>query len=155
MQSDFEQVMRQFAASQSLDLPSASRLTVQEFREGIQWLVTQDQSDLALVLADAGLSYYPQSEDILAIAGLLAMTQENWPLAVELLQDLCQVQQDEVRPTTYQMLARAMCCNLDPAEAQRVLSQGLLAWPNDATLLAEQHAIVPTENAFAAANRLN
>ncbi len=155
MQSDFEQVMQQFAASQSLDLPTASRLTVQEFREGIQSLVTQDQTNLALVLADAGLSFYPESEDILAIAGLLAMTQENWPLAVELLQDLCQVQQDEVRPMTYQMLARAMCCNLDPAEAQRVLAQGLLVWPNDAILLAEQQAIVPPEHAFAAASRLN
>jgi hypothetical protein len=56
---------------------------------------------------------------------------------------------------TYQMLARAYCCNLDPAEAQRVLAQGLIAWPNDATLLAEQDAMVPSENAFAAASRLN
>ncbi len=155
MQLNLEHIMQQFAASQSLDITTASRFSAQEFREGIQWLVTQDQTSLALALADAGLSFFPQCEDILAIAGLLAMTQENWSLAVELLQDLCAVQQEAVRPMTYQMLARSLCCNLDPAEAQRVLARGLEAWPNDAMLLAEQQAIVPTENAIAATDCVN
>lgn len=155
MQAEFEQVMQQFAANQALDLQMASRFTAAEFRHGIQWLVAHDKTQLALALADAGLSFYPHSEDILAIAGLLAMTQESWPLAIELLEDLRLVQGDAVQAMTYHMLGRAYNCNLDPAEAQRVLAQGLIAWPNDATLLAEQDAMVPSENAFVAASRLN
>jgi hypothetical protein len=63
---------------------------------------------------------YPLSEDILAISGLLAITREDWSLAVEILQDLVSVQDNRVQPMTYQMLARALACNLDVTEvAQR------------------------------------
>ena len=112
MRPELDTVLQQVAAGQSLNLMEASQFSPADFRQGIQWLVTQDKENLALALADAGLSLYPRSEDILAIAGLLAMTVENWSLAIELLQDLCEVQQDGVQAMTYHMLARALCCNL-------------------------------------------
>jgi tetratricopeptide (TPR) repeat protein len=148
MRPELDLVLRQAAAGQSLNLSEVSRFSPADFRQGIQWLVAQDNENLALALADAGLSLYPQSEDILAIAGLLAMTLENWPLAIELLQDLCDVQQNGVQAMTYHMLARSLCCNLDIAEAHQVLKQGLLAWPGDATLLAEQNNMVMTQHAL-------
>ena len=62
-----------------------------EYCQSIQALVTQGSSGLALTLADAGLSFYPQSEEILKLAAMLAINEENWPLAAELLQDLLQI----------------------------------------------------------------
>jgi len=53
-----------------------------DFRHGIQWLLSENQDDLAQALADAGLSLHPHNQEVLAMAGLLAMTREDWPLAV-------------------------------------------------------------------------
>ena len=58
MRPEIEQVMRQVAAAQSLDMGQVSRFEPADFRLGIQWLVSQDRIDLALALADAGLSLY-------------------------------------------------------------------------------------------------
>jgi len=126
---------------QSLNLKEISRFTPVDFRLGIQWLVAQDQPDMAQALAEAGLALYPLSEDILAISGLLAITREDWPLAVEILQDLVSIQNTRVQPMTYQMLARALTCNLDVAEAHQVLETALQIWPNDATLIQERNAM--------------
>jgi hypothetical protein len=100
-------------------------------------LVTQNNIDLAQALAEAGLALYPRSEDILAIGGLLAMTREDWHLAIELLNDLITIQGDRTQPMTCQMLARALACNLNLPEAKDVLEQALKVWPQDPVLLAE------------------
>ena len=86
------------------------------------------------------------------MAGLLAMTREDWPLAVELLQDLCTVQGVGAPPMSYQMLARACFCNLDRAEAARVLTAGLQYWPQDAMLLEELSCLGPEFNLAALSN---
>lgn len=151
MHPELQQTLSQFAHVQSLDIKKVSRFTPADFRHGIQWLLAEDNPDLAQVLAEAGLGIYPQSEDILAIAGLLAMTREDWTLAIELLHDLCEVQQDLVQPMTYQMLARAYGSNLDVAEARQVLIQGLQAFPQDPMLLAEQATLESATNALPAA----
>ena len=108
MHIEFQQALNQWISQESFNLQEASRFSPADFREGVQWLVVNDQEDMAQALADAGLALYPESEDILAIAGLLAMTRQDWPLAIELLHDLMAVQQDEVQPTTCMMLARAL-----------------------------------------------
>ena len=72
MHPELQQTLSQFANVQSLDIKKVSRFTPADFRHGIQWLLAEDNPDLAQVLAEAGLGIYPQSEDILAIAGLLA-----------------------------------------------------------------------------------
>ena len=74
------------------------------------------------------------------MAGLLAMTREDWPLAVEFLRDLRDLQDDQAPPMTFRMLARSLFCNLAPAEALQVIEDGLTAWPADADLLAEREA---------------
>ena len=132
-----------------------SRFTPIDFRLGIQWLVTQDKPDLAQALAEAGLSLFPESEDILAISGLLSMSRQDWCLAVELLQDLISVQQERVQPMTFQMLARALACNLDLAEAHQVLDKALQYWPQDATLLSEKLAMSASQDVLSAPTHTN
>jgi uncharacterized protein HemY len=141
MNPEFQTLVQQAAAGQSLSFKDVSRFTPTDIRLGIQWLMAEEQNDLAQALADAGIALYPQSEDILAMAGLLAMTRQDWALAIELLRDLREVQQDRTQPMTYRMLARALYCNLDPAEAVQVVDQGLTFWPEDADLQAEHVAM--------------
>ncbi len=93
--------MQQFATEEALDLPTGVRFSELQFCQSIQGLVAQGNAGLALTLADAGLSFYPQSEGILELACLIAMAQKNWSLATEFLQDLRLVQQDAVPPATY------------------------------------------------------
>ena len=137
MQVQIQQSLQQFVDVQSVDLNEVSRFTPADFRTGIQWLLAHDKIELAQALADAGLSLHPESEDVLAIAGLLAAAQQDWPLTIELLQDLRKVQQDQVQPMTYQMLARALFCNMDLPQARLVLEEGLRAWPAEPTLMQE------------------
>ncbi len=142
MHLDLQQSMRKFAEAKAIDVREASRFTPVDFRLGIQWLVSEDQNDMAQALAEAGLALYPKSEDIRAIGGLLAMTREDWHLAIELLNDLIIIQGDRTQPMTCQMMARALACNLNLPEARDVLEQALKVWPQDPVLLAEYEDIV-------------
>jgi tetratricopeptide (TPR) repeat protein len=155
MHIELQQAMQQLVSEQSLNLKEVSRFTPVDFRLGIQWLVAQDKPDLAQALAEAGLALYPLSEDILAISGLLAITREDWSLAIEILQDLVALQDNRVQPMTYQMLARALACNLDAAEAHQVLEVALKKWPNDATLLQERNALAAVRDAMPAPSLTN
>jgi len=155
MQVELQAAMQHLVASQSLNLKEISRFTPADFRVGIQWLVTEEQNDMAQALAEAGLALFPLSEDILAISGLLAMTREDWPLAIELLQDLVTLQKDKVQPMTCQMLARALACNLDIAEAHQVLEQALKLWPNDPTLEQEKSAMTLSQEVMSAPSQFN
>ena len=155
MQVELQHAMQHLVATQSLNLKEISRFTPADFRVGIQWLVTEEQNDMAQALAEAGLALFPLSEDILAISGLLAMTREDWPLAIELLQDLVTLQKDKVQPMTCQMLARALACNLDIAEAHQVLEQALKLWPNDPTLEQEKSAMTLSQEVMSAPSQFN
>ncbi|NCX04911.1 MAG: hypothetical protein EBW68_03920 [Actinobacteria bacterium] len=155
MQVELQNAMQHLVATQSLNLKEISRFTPADFRVGIQWLVTEEQNDMAQALAEAGLALFPLSEDILAISGLLAMTREDWPLAIELLQDLVTLQKDKVQPMTCQMLARALACNLDIAEAHQVLEQALKLWPNDPTLEQEKSAMTLSQEVMSAPSQFN
>jgi uncharacterized protein HemY len=141
MNPEFQLIVQQAAAGQSQSFKDVSRFSPSDIRLGIQWLMSEEQNDLAQALADAGIALYPLSEDILAMGGLLAMTRQDWSLAIELLSDLREVQQDRTQPMTYRMLARALYCNLDPAEAIQVVEQGLAFWPEDADLLQEREVM--------------
>ncbi len=117
------------------------RFSPAEIRETIQSLVATEQIDLAYALGDAGLSIYPDSEDMLAISGLLAVMRQDWDDSVELLGKLIEIQGDNVQPFTYVMMVRALRCNVDPARALKVARQGLAIYPNQAELLAEKLAL--------------
>jgi hypothetical protein len=109
-----------------------------DIRHGIQQLVNSNDMPLAQALVDAGLTLHPDSEDLLAMGGLMALTQENWTEAAHLLEHLLRVQGTKAPVMTYKMLVRAQRCNLDLARAQRILAQGLAQWPQDPSLLEEQ-----------------
>ena len=147
--------MQHLVASQSLNLKEISRFSPADFRLGIQWLVSEEQNDMAQALAEAGLALFPLSEDILAISGLLAITRQDWPLAIELLQDLVTLQKDNVQPMTCQMLARALACNLDIAEAHQVLDQAMKLWPNNLELEQEKSAMTLSQDVMSAPSQFN
>ena len=56
MHIELQQAMQHLVAEQSLNLKEVSRFTPVDFRLGIQYLVAQDQPDLAQALAEAGLA---------------------------------------------------------------------------------------------------
>ena len=155
MQVELQNAMQHLVATQSLNLKEISRFTPADFRAGIQWLVSEDHNDMAQALAEAGLALFPLSEDILAISGLLAMTREDWPLAIELLQDLVTLQKENVQPMTCQMLARALACNLDIAEAHQVLDQAMKLWPNNPELEQEKSAMTLSQDVMSAPTQFN
>ena len=155
MTPGFQSFIRDAAQGQLTTFKEISEFSPSDIREGIQLLVTEDRMDLAQALADAGISLHPNNEEILAIAGLLALTRFDWPLGIELLTDLCELQQDMVQPMTYQMLARALWCNLDLTEARAAITRGLTAYPGNETLLAEQREMTLAENAMPATTTSN
>ena len=120
-----QELMNQAAKGSLLNIQNFKRFTPTEIRESIQTLVATEQTDLANALGDAGLSLYPNSEDMLAINGLLAIMREDWSMGVELLTELKELQGENTQAFTYLMLVRALRCNLDPAQALMVEEKDL------------------------------
>lgn len=133
-----QELMNQSAVGGLLNVSTIQRFTPAEIRETIQSLVATEQLELANALGDAGMSLHPHSEDILAITSLLAMMNQDWPLAVELMDELVEIQGANTPPFTYVMLVRALRCNLDPVRALAVARQGLAAYPDQVELVAEK-----------------
>ena len=136
-----QELMNQAAVGGLLNAQAIQRFSPTEIRETIQSLVATDQLDLANALGDAGMSLHPHSEDILAITSLLAMMNQDWSLAVELIDELVAIQGANAQPFTYVMLVRALRCNLDPVRALEVARQGLAAYPDQVELAAEKMAL--------------
>jgi uncharacterized protein HemY len=146
-----QELMNQSSLNVFLEGGGMKRFPPAEIREAIQSLVATEQINLAYALGDAGLAIYPNSEDMLAINGLLAIIRQDWIEAVELLTELMEFQGSAVQPFTYVMLVRALRCNLDPAAAMNVVRKGLEQYPNQLELVAESlaleeyaHAMTPT-----------
>jgi len=133
-----QELMNQAATGSLLNTLTIKRFSPAEIRETIQSLVATEQIELANALGDAGMSLYPDSEDILAITSLLAMMNQDWPLAVELLEGLMKKQGNTAPPFTFVMFVRALRCNLDPGRALQVAHQGLALYPQQVELLAEK-----------------
>jgi hypothetical protein len=133
-----QELMNQAATGGLLNSATIQRFTPAEIRETIQSLVATEQLDLANALGDAGMSLYPHNEDMLAICSLLAMMNQDWPLSVELLEELVEVQGSNTPPFTYVMFVRALRCNLDPQRALEVAREGLAKFPQQVELLAEK-----------------
>ncbi|MEN9618492.1 MAG: hypothetical protein RL406_729 [Pseudomonadota bacterium] len=132
-----QELMNQAAVGGLLNAQSIKRFSPAEIRETIQSLVATEQFELANALGDAGMSLHPHSEDILAITSLLAMMNQDWPLAVELMDELMVIQGANTPPFTYVMLVRALRCNLDPMRALAVAREGLALYPEQLELQAE------------------
>lgn len=124
------------------------RFSPAEIRECIQELVATEQGDLANALGDAGLSLYPDSPDILAITSLLAMVNEDWQLAVELIDQLLEIQGDTTPAFTFVMMVRALRCSLDPHRALEMANKGLSLYPGQIELVAEKLSLESFSNSL-------
>jgi hypothetical protein len=133
-----QELMNQSIGTNALTPGMVKRFSPAEIRETIQSLVATEQIELANALGDAGLSLYPHSEDILAITSLLAIMNQDWALAVELMEELFEVQAGNTPAFTYVMFVRALRCNLDPARAYAVVCEGLDKYPGQVELMAEK-----------------
>ena len=114
-----------------------SEFSPAEIRQTIADLVARDQLTLANALSDAGLSLYPESEDILAISALLAEAQSDWSAAEQLLEQLVQVQGAMTTPMTWRHLIRVQRCHCEPAKALASALQAVSVHPADAGLAQE------------------
>ena len=132
-----QDLMKHSDVSHLLASNNIKRFSPTEIRETIQGLIATEQDELAYALGDAGMSIYPQNEDILAINSLLAVMRQDWPQAVDLLEELMAIQGSSIQPFTYVMMVRALRCNLDPARALEVVRKGLFSYPNQLELVAE------------------
>ena len=132
-----QELMNQAQVGGFMQAEQIKRFTPGEIREAIQSLVATEQIDMALALGAAGMSIHPISEDMLAINGLLALMQQDWEQAVELLQELMDLQGDNTQAFTYVMLVRALRCNLEPSKALKVVRRGLKSYPEQLELVAE------------------
>ena len=120
---------------------AVSEFSPAEIRQTIAAMVTKGELGLANALSDAGLSLYPESEDILAISALLAETQSDWPQAEQLLEQLIAIQGDISTPTTWRHMIRVQRCHCEPGKALQSARQALLAHPHDPDLLQELQAL--------------
>ena len=136
-----QELMNQAAVGGLLNAQTIKRFSPAEIRETIQSLVATEQMALAGALGDAGMSIYPHNEDMLAINSLLAMVNQSWQEAVELMDELMATQGDKTPPFTFVMMVRALRCNLEPARALEVVRKGLSLYPEQLELMAEKLAL--------------
>lgn len=133
-----------------------SQFTPAEIRQTMAELVAKDKMALASALADAGLSLYPQSEDILAISALLAEMQSDWASAEQMLEQLIEVQQQVSTPVTWRHLIRVQRCHCEPGKALQSAQQAVRHHPFDADLaqeLSDLQTLLPQQTLFSAPSR--
>ncbi len=118
-----------------------SKYSPEEIRATVAQLVAEERVDLAHALGQAGLALYPQSEDILAVAGLLAMLREDWEEAVVVLNELLEVQGPAAPVTTHLMFIRSLRCALEPAAALSAVMLAHEQYPNHPELEREFEGI--------------
>jgi hypothetical protein len=114
-----------------------SKYSPQEIRETISKLVAEEKTDLAFALSQSGLALYPDSEDVLAIAGLLAMLKEDWVESAAILNHLIEIQGERTPVTTHIMFIRALRCALEPAAALSAVMLAHEQYPNHPELEKE------------------
>ncbi len=115
-----------------------SRFTASEVRQAIADLVASDRMDLAQALGDAGISLYPQDEEILAISALLAEARQDWVVAEGLLAQLILNQQGDTPLTTWQHYVRVLRCLCELPSALQIVELALNKYPDSVELQAER-----------------
>ena len=114
-----------------------SRYSPEEIRTTISKLVAEERLDLVYSLSQAGLALYPDSEDVLAIGGLLAMLKEDWVESAAILNHLIEIQGARTPVTTHIMFIRALRCALEPAAALSAVMLAHEQYPNHPELEKE------------------
>jgi len=119
------------------DRTVVSKYNPTEIRETISALVAEERLDLAYALSQSGLALYPDSEDVLAMAGLLAMLKEDWVESAAILNHLLELQGERAPVTTHIMFVRALRCALEPAAALSAVMLAHEQYPNHPELEKE------------------
>lgn len=114
-----------------------SKFSPEEIREVIASLIADGNESLADSLCEAGLALYPESQDILAISGLIAMSRSEWKRAVSVLEELLELQLENPQPYTYLMLIRAMRCEGELVGALNVCIRAHELFPRNGELEQE------------------
>jgi hypothetical protein len=127
---------REILASKNLSFTTesdgriVSKYSPTEIRQTISALVSENRMDLAYALSQSGLALYPDSEDVLAISGLLAMLKEDWVESAAILNHLIELQGERAPVTTHIMFVRALRCALEPAAALSAVMLAHEQYPN-------------------------
>lgn len=130
-------MLSQSDTGQYLTPRQVSKFSAAEIRQTIASLVSGGHMDLADALSAAGLSLYPDSEDILAISALLSEIKLDWKSAEELLSHLMTVQADAVKPLTWLHLIRVIRCQSEFSRALLKAKQAVATYPNEQALQDE------------------
>jgi len=134
---------REILASKNLSFTTesdgriVSKYSPTEIRQTISALVSENRMDLAYALSQSGLALYPDSEDVLAISGLLAMLKEDWVESAAILNHLIEIQGERAPVTTHIMFVRALRCALEPAAALSAVMLAHEQYPNHPELEKE------------------
>jgi len=120
----------------------ATRFSPEEIRQAIAELVAHNQLDMASALCAAGLSLYPNSEDILCISALLAELEQDWSSAQLHLENLLELQGANTRATVWHHLIRVVRCQLDIRQSLELAQQAVSLHPSDRLLHDELHALL-------------
>lgn len=127
-----------------------SQYSATDIREAIAALVGQNHMTLASALCDAGLSLYPQDENVLSMAALVAQVNQDWAQADQHLSDLMAVQGESATAFTWNLRVRTLRCLCEPVQALVKAREGLCRYPNSEDLqreVAELEALLG-ESAF-------
>ena len=130
-------MLSQSASGQFLTMREVSKFTAAEIRQTMADLVSSDHIDLADALSAAGLSLYPDSEDILAMSALLAEIKNDWITAEQLLTQLMTQQGQHTTPFTWRHLIRVLRCQCEPGKALLMAQKAMTAYPEDDILRDE------------------
>jgi uncharacterized protein HemY len=118
------------------------RFEPEEIRLAIQSLLAEpEHHKLAHALGDAGMALYPESEDMLAINGLLATIREDWETVIEYLLQLLAVREERTDALTYKVLIHALKQRMEYEAALNVLTLGLQHYPDSNELKSELNSL--------------
>lgn len=118
-----------------------SRFSATEIREAIADLVVQDRMDLASALGDAGISLYPDSEDMLAMVALLAESRQDWTTAEEMLAKLLLKQGGNAPVASWQHYIRVLRCLCEWQSALMITERALEFYPGNPDLMVELQSL--------------
>lgn len=134
-------LMSELSLSGMLSEREVSRFSAAEIREAIADLVIQGRMDLANALGDAGISLYPESEDMLAMGALLAESRQDWTAAEELLAKLLLKQGSGATVASWQHYIRVLRCLCEWNSAILIAGRALEFYPGNPALLAELQSL--------------
>jgi hypothetical protein len=141
MSTLLQAMLSQSVSGQFLTMREVSRFTAAEIRQTMADLVGSNHIELADALSAAGLSLYPESEDILAISALLAEIKLDWTTAEQLLTQLMNQQGQHTTPFTWHHLIRVLRCQCEPGKALLMAKKAISAYPEDEILSNEYLAL--------------